>query len=125
MISTQMSTNVFSLGQEIEVSQLQWTSHPTCKGVALKHLVTGEMTDGQLSCHVVKIDPGCEISEHIHAEHLELHEVLGGKGAGMLLDRQIPYVAGTAIVIPAKTSHKVLAGEETLYLLAKFTPALV
>ena len=116
---------IFGLEQEIDVSQLQWNPHPTCQGVALKHLVTGKLTDGRLSCHLVKIDAGCEISEHVHEGQLELHEVLSGQGTGNLLAQEIPYIAGTSVVIPANISHKVLAGEEPLYLLAKFTPALV
>lgn len=119
-------TKVFTLEREIDASQLQWNPHPTCKGVALKHLVTSEATEGQLSCHLVRIDPGCEISEHIHAEQLELHEVLSGHGTGGLFTQDIPYASGTSVVIPAKTPHKVCAdGEDALYLLAKFSPALV
>ena len=119
------ATKIFSLEQESESSQLPWNSHPTCEGVALKHLITGELTDGRLSCHLVKIDAGCEISEHVHAGQLELHEVLSGEGTGSLPGREIPYATGATVVIPADTAHKVLAGENTLYLLAKFTPALL
>ncbi len=116
---------VVSLEHEISVAHLKWNPHSTCQGVMLKHLITGASTNGKLSCHLVRIQAGCEISEHVHADKLELHEVLSGNGKGILVKKEIPYLAGTCVVIPANEPHKVIAGGEDVYLLAKFTPALV
>jgi quercetin dioxygenase-like cupin family protein len=110
---------------EINAAHLTWNAHPKCKGVSLKHLITGKSTNGQLSCHLVRIEAGCEISEHVHADNLELHEILSGHGKGILVHKEIPYLAGTSVVIPANELHKVTAEEEDIYLLAKFTPALI
>lgn len=116
---------IVGLEQEMNAADLRWNPHPKFRGVALKHLVTGESTNGQLSCHLVKIDAGCEIGEHVHVENLELHEILSGNGMAVLVDKEIPYRAGTSVVIPANKPHKVVAGQQDMYLLAKFTPALV
>ena len=113
------------LEHETDAAQLDWNAHPTFQGVSLKHLVTGQATGGKLSCHLVRIQAGCEIGEHVHADKLELHEVLSGQGKGVLVKKEIPYLAGTAVVIPANEPHKVMAGDEDVYLLAKFTPALL
>ncbi len=111
--------------QQMNVAELPWNPHPKFRGVALKHLVKGEATGGKLSCHLVRVDAGCEIGNHIHAENLELHEVLSGNGKAMLKDKEIPYVTGTCVVIPENLPHSVMADRDDLYLLAKFTPALV
>ena len=124
-VSTIDHGRIVCLENEVDAAHLAWNAHPKCKGVSLKHLVTGEATQGQLSCHLVRIEAGCKISQHVHPTQLELHEVLSGQGTGMLREKEIPYLAGTSVVIPANEPHRVLAGEEDVYLLAKFTPALV
>lgn len=116
---------VITLEDNFEVTRLGWNKHPSCEGVFLKHLVTGKHTDGKFSCHLVKVQAGCQISEHIHAHNWELHEVVTGEATGHLAGKSVPYVAGTTIVIPEGQPHKVVAGEQDLYLLAKFVPALV
>ena len=117
--------NIVYLENDIHAEHLPWNPHSTFKGVALKHLVTGESTGGKLSCHLVRIQAGCEISEHIHETQMELHEILSGDGKGILVEKEILYQPGTSVVIPANKPHKVMAGKSDLYLLAKFAPALV
>jgi quercetin dioxygenase-like cupin family protein len=111
--------------KEVNITQMEWNAHPTCQGVSLKHLVTGDSTNGKLSCHLVRVKAGCEISHHTHPGNLELHEVLKGDGVTMLAGRKIAYRPGTVVVIPANESHCVIAGDTDMYLLAKFTPALL
>ena len=111
--------------EELRVADANWNPHPTCPGVALKHLVTGKATNGQLSCHLVKVAAGSQISTHVHPDRLELHEVVSGIGTGTLGEQAIPYVVGTSVVIPANVPHNVVAGQDDVYLLAKFTPALM
>lgn len=116
---------MFYLDKEQETGTLQWNVHPTFKGVSLKHLIKGESTNSKFSCHLMKIDAGCEIGEHIHGGKWELHEIIGGISKGILKDIEIQYVPGGSVVIPEGVKHKVIAGEEDLYLLTKFIPALV
>jgi len=116
---------IIYLEKEMDAKELDWNAHPTFKGVFLKHLVKGEDTDGKFSCHLVKVEAGCEIGEHVHEGQFELHEVIAGNGEGVLVGKKIPYQLGVSVVIPNGIKHKVIAGEEDLYLLAKFVPALV
>lgn len=114
------------LGKEIDAKELNWNAHPTfSKGVSLKHLVKGEDTDGQFSCHLVKVDAGCEVSEHVHEKQWELHEIIEGVGKGILADKEITYKLGISAVIPKGVKHKVIADENDLYFLSKFVPALI
>lgn len=113
------------LNKEVEAAELEWNAHPAFQGVFLKHLVKGEATEGKFSCHLVKIEAGCEIGEHLHEGKWELHEVIDGTGRCFLLEKEIPYKLGISAVIPADLKHRVVAGENGLYLLAKFIPALL
>lgn len=107
------------------INDLPWNKHASCEGVFLKHLIAGAATDGQFSCHLVQVQAGYEISEHIHPKHWELHEVVVGQGWGFLSGKTLAYQPGSVIVIPSGEKHRVVAGEEDLYVWAKFVPALV
>lgn len=109
----------------IDISQLDWNDHPSYEGVALKNIVTGDMIDKKISCHLVRVKAGCEIEEHVHASNCELHEPISGTGKGIINNREIDYFPGISVVVPEGVSHRVTAGEEDLYFLAKFVPALV
>ena len=104
---------------------IEYTPHKTFKGVYLKHLVKGEATDGRISSHLVKIEPFCVLDTHVHPEQVEIHEVIQGDGECFIAGRKVQYVPGTVEAIPQNTPHKVIAGEKGLYILAKFTPALL
>jgi len=119
-----LSEKIFLMDKRIDIDTLKWNPHPTFKGVYLKHLITGKDTDGKLSCHIVKIDPGCILDTHIHDGKIELHEVAGGSGTMYLDKQEIGYSTGRICLIPANMQHKVVAGKDGLYLFAKFTPAL-
>lgn len=108
----------------VDFDNLPWNAHPTFKGVALKHIVTAADTNGQFSYHLVRIDPGCKIGNHIHATQLETHEVISGFGECINNGEKIDYQPGTISIIPAAIPHEVTAGEQGLYLFAKFMPAL-
>ena len=102
-----------------------WNPHPAFKGVSLKHLVTGADTGGALSCHMVRVDPGCVLKTHTHNPQWELHEVVEGSGEAMLGDETAPYAPGKVAVIPCGQAHRVQAGDQGLILFAKFFPALI
>ena len=116
---------IVTLENNINITHLNWNKHSSYDGVFLKHIVTSKFTNGKFSCHLVKVQAGCEISEHVHQNNWELHEVVAGDATGYLADKRISYVIGTTIVIPEGEKHRVVAGEKDLYLLAKFIPALV
>ena len=103
---------------------LVFKPHNSFPGVFVKTLVSGESTAGQISCHLVKVEASCRLDDHSHKESLEIHEVVSGSAVCSLGDREFVYDKGSVGVIPAGVVHKVVAGDEGVYILAKFTPAL-
>lgn len=120
------AASLTSPSREADLAALPWNPHPSFPGVALKHLVTGAETGGALSAHLVRVEPGCCLMEHVHAANLELHEVVRGAGTCSLAHKTVRYEPGACGLIPAGVAHSVRADAgETLYILAKFAPALV
>lgn len=117
--------SIFTSQLSVETETVPWNKHATCPGVYLKHLVKGSQTDGKFSCHLVKVEAGCVISEHIHADNWETHEIIAGNAVGYLEKTEIAYTPGTMAVIPAGRQHRVKAGSEDLIIRATFVPALV
>lgn len=112
-------------GETVDAAAIAWTPHPSFAGVRMKHLVRGERTEGRLSCHLVHVAPGCSLDAHTHAGQWELHEVVAGGGQVQVFGRRMDYAPGNVCVIPMGETHEVRAGEEGLWLLAKFFPALL
>jgi quercetin dioxygenase-like cupin family protein len=108
----------------INSSEVDFKAHPKFTGVSLKHLVTGKLTNGQISCHLVKIEPHCVLETHVHEGNLEIHETIFGDGICEIGANRVNYTVGTIGVIPENVPHKVVAGAKGMYILAKFTPAL-
>jgi len=125
IISNFEGGKLFTLSNIKSFSNLEWIPHKEFSGVALKNLLTSSDTDNEISYHLVKIDPGCEIGIHIHKDSTEIHEVICGIGVLTIDDKEQRYFPGNISVIPKKAEHKVRAGNDGLYLLAKFIPALV
>lgn len=116
---------IFCHSNKTHVNEIPWHEHPTFAGVALKHLITSTNTDGKFSSHLVRVQSGYEIGEHIHAGKWELHEVIAGHGKCIMNNEEVEYYEGVAAVVPSDIPHIVKALEEDLYILAKFVPALI
>ena len=111
-------------GKVIGFDDIPWSKHPTFEGVELKHIVKADVTGGAYSFHLVRIAPNCSILDHIHDPQLETHEVIAGSGKCINDGTEIEYKPGVISIMPSKVHHEVHAGEEGLYLFAKFMPAL-
>lgn len=109
---------------EISFADIPWSKHPTFEGVALKHIVTSGQTGGQFSYHLVRIAPNKKIGNHVHKTQLETHEVISGSGICINEGTEITYEPGVISILPMNIPHEVTAGNEGLYLFAKFMPAL-
>lgn len=109
---------------EISFADIPWSKHPTFEGVELKHIVTSEQTGGQFSYHLVRIAPNKKIGNHVHKAQLETHEVISGNGICINKGAEIRYKPGVISILPMNIPHEVTAGNEGLYLFAKFMPAL-
>jgi quercetin dioxygenase-like cupin family protein len=124
-----MNQDIFALFAEgtlaagdkrIELAALPWRAHQQFAGVFLKDLVTRAETGGLFTCHLVRIEPGQAIGWHTHPDSIELHEVVGGEGMCRTEQGDIRYVPGTMGIMAARSKHKIDAGENGLFLLAKF-----
>ena len=111
-------------GKTINFDQIEWSKHPTFEGVELKHIITGKETEGRFSYHLVRIAPGKAIKNHIHETQLETHEVIAGAGVCINDGDELKYEVGVISIIPEKIPHEVQAGDDGLYLFARFMPAL-
>ena len=103
---------------------IPWSKHPAFEGVELKHIITSERTNGQFSYHLVRIAPNKKIGNHIHEKQLETHEVISGTGVCVNDGVELPYETGVISIFPIGVPHEVIAGDDGLYLFAKFMPAL-
>lgn len=110
--------------KEVDAEENSWYRHPAFKGVSLKDLVMGTDTEGLFSCHIVKIEKGCEVGNHSHNVQWEFNEAIGGNGIFVLGDKEILFSSGFSFVTPPGVKHTVIAEDDDLYLLAKFVPAL-
>lgn len=108
----------------VEFADIPWSKHPVFEGVELKHIVTAEDTDGKFSYHLVRIAPNKSIKSHTHETQLETHEVIAGSGVCINEDIVLPYEVGTISIMSAGIPHEVNAGDDGLYLFAKFIPSL-
>ena len=103
---------------------IPWSKHPAFEGVELKAIITSERTAGQFSYHLVRIAPNKKIGNHIHEKQLETHEVISGTGVCVNDGVELPYETGVISIFPIGVPHEVIAGDDGLYLFAKFMPAL-
>ena len=102
------------------LADFPWIPHKDFAGVFLKNIIAKEETGGLLTCHLVRINPNCEIGLHRHPASMELHEVIEGEGACTLENKKIPYRPGTLAIMPINTLHGIRAGSAGLRLFAKF-----
>lgn len=108
----------------VSFGDIPWSEHPAFEGVELKHIITSEKTDGKFSFHLVRIAPNKKIGSHIHEKQLETHEVISGAGVCVNNGVELSYEAGVISIFPIGVPHEVIAGDDGLYLFAKFMPAL-
>ena len=111
-------------GKTVTFKDIAWSKHPTFEGVELKHIITAKETGGTFSYHLVRIAPNKSIKTHIHETQLETHEVIAGSGICINDGAKLEYTPGVISIMPAKVPHQVDAGDQGLYLFAKFMPAL-
>jgi len=116
---------LFFVDRNEEIEKLAWNPHPKFKGAFIKHLIKGADNDNLASCHLVRVNPGCQLTDHIHENEYEYHHILEGEGTGYLDGRPMVYKTGTIAVIPKGVTHRVVAGSAGILILATFLPALL
>lgn len=108
--------------QTQDCSSIPWTEHGEFQGVFLKTLLSGDHTNGLLTCHLVRIDPGKRIGLHAHPASIEIHEILAGSGTCLTQGVDIGYTPGSMAVIACNVPHEVVAGQNGLCFFARFIP---
>jgi len=104
--------------------KISWTNHPTFEGVKLKHIITAKDTNEKFSFHLVQIDPNKKIEMHVHKTQIETHEIISGTGICINDGKKLNYTSGTISIFPMNVPHEIIAGDNGLFLFAKFFPAL-
>ena len=107
-------------GKQMDIGLCPWNEHKNFAGVSLKNIVTTAQTAGLFTCHLVRIKPNHKIGMHTHPNSIELHEVIKGSGTCQTETGEVHYAPGVMAIIPNNEQHEVRAGEEGLYLFAKF-----
>lgn len=125
MISPMAEGMLYFSDRTEEIEKMEWLPHPKFEGAYLKHLVKGADNDNLASCHLVRVNPGCQLSDHIHENEWEYHHILEGEGTGYLEGKEMAYKPGKLAVIPKGATHKVVAGDSGIVILATFLPALL
>lgn len=110
--------------KKVSFKDIVWFKHPAFDGVELKHIITSKDTNGEFSFHLVRIAPNKKIGMHLHETQLETHEVIDGTGICINDGVKLNYTPGIISIFPANIEHEVQAGNDGLYLFAKFYPAL-
>ena len=116
---------LFFADRSEEIEKLPWNPHPKFEGAFIKHLIKGADNDNHASCHLVRVNPGCQLTDHIHENEWEYHHILEGEGTGYLDGQPMVYETGRIAVIPKGVNHKVTAGPDGILILAPFLPALL
>ncbi|NLW47694.1 MAG: hypothetical protein GXY86_10220 [Firmicutes bacterium] len=76
IITEFVNGKISTANENLASRETPFTAHPKFAGISLKHLVTGRLTNGQISCHLVKIEPHCTLETHVHEGNLEIHEII-------------------------------------------------
>ena len=116
---------LFFVDRNEEIQKIAWNPHPKFEGAFIKHLIKGADNDNLASCHLVRVNPGCQLDDHVHGNEWEYHHILEGEGTGYLDGRAMAYAPGKIAVIPKGANHKVVAGRDGILILATFLPALL
>lgn len=106
---------------------LQWTTHPSVKGVLIKKIVTTEkFGKASPTILIVKIPADVEVPEHVHEKSEDILFILSGKGT-IRIDgsgkRQLQ--PGTVIRVPRNTKHNIFDIQEELLVYDVFTPGIM
>jgi mannose-6-phosphate isomerase-like protein (cupin superfamily) len=103
---------------------LPWGPHRSFPRVHTKP-VLGKAQQPAFSVLRVRVEPGAEISTHIHEAASETVYILAGSGCFLSADGDVPCTQGSVCLAPIGYTHGVRnTGSEALEILAIFSPPL-
>lgn len=110
----------------LDLEQIPWENHLTAAGVKIKPYISRKEHCIDVTCMLVKVPPGVEVPEHIHASQDDILFPLSGK-AIMWIDGvgDFPLIPGVAVRVPKGVRHKIYGVREELLIHDVFFPALI
>lgn len=108
------------------VETISWQPHPTAEGVSIKPLVSKKKENTNVTCMLVQVPKGKEVSEHIHQEQDDILFPLKGN-ATMWVDGNGSFSLepGVIVRVPRGTKHKIIEIKEDLLIYNVFYPCLI
>ncbi|MGE5626899.1 MAG: cupin domain-containing protein [Solirubrobacterales bacterium] len=104
--------------------EVEFIKHPKEEGVFMKHFFSSNDND-RLNNLEVKIEPGYQISSHIHDNSSEFYYVVSGEGEFLNNGNWEPFKKGAALKAPLGMEHGLKnTGNETLIVFSTFSPAI-
>ncbi len=108
------------------IDSISWAPHPVAEGVEIKPLVTKKEHGLNVTCVLVKVPAGIEVTEHIHETQADILYPLQGRaemyveGAGNL-----ELKPGVVVRVPMGVKHRIFNVTEELLLYDVFQPATI
>jgi quercetin dioxygenase-like cupin family protein len=104
------------------LSTEEYVNHPKEIGVKMKHFFSNADND-RLNNLEVRIDPGCQISQHIHDNSSEFYYVVDGSGDFFINGQWSQVKKGDAMKAPMGEEHGLKnTGHEPFILFSTFSP---
>ena len=108
------------------MDKIPWIPHPTAEGVQLKPFISQKEHGLGVTCMLVRILLGKEVSEHIHSNQDDILYPLTGK-ASMWVDGagEFSLEPGIVVRVPKGIKHRIFEVTQDLLIYDVFCPALL
>jgi quercetin dioxygenase-like cupin family protein len=108
------------------IERIPWIPHSTAEGVQIKPFISQKEHGLGVTCMLVKIPAGKEVSEHIHSNQDDILYPLTGK-ARMWVEGtgEFSLEPGIIVRVPKGTKHRIFGATQDLLIYDVFCPALL
>ncbi len=109
-----------------KLEDLEWEPHPRLKGVKIKTMLSRKKDNADITCYLVSVPKGGEVTGHIHEKSDEAIYPLKGKGKMFIEgEGEFDLIPGAFVRLPKNTTHRGYDIEEDLLLYAVFVPPIL
>ena len=108
------------------MENIPWVPHPIAEGVQIKPFISQKEHGLGVTCMLVRIPAGKEVSEHLHSSQDDILYRLTGK-ARMWVDGtgEFSLEPGIVVRVPKGIKHRIFAVTQDLVIYDVFCPALL